>query len=282
MQIRHQTQGLINPDGIRLYQQSWLPSQPIAAVMLVHGYAEHSGRYAHLAHYLAEQGFAVHAVDLRGHGRSDGARCSVRQFADYVSDLETCWAAWPEPAFLLGHSMGSLVALLFLLQAQSSQIRGLITSGTALAIDQDTPRFKVQLVTALSRWFPRLPVQRLESQLISCHAQLVQAYDRDPLIYHGGIPARTAVEMFRAVRQIRPRLSELNLPTLILHGSADRVAPLTGSQLLYEQIASRDKSFQIYSDLGHELVNEPERDRVLQDMSDWLRQRGVRPNSASQ
>ncbi|MFM7427919.1 MAG: alpha/beta fold hydrolase, partial [Elainella sp.] len=206
------SQDWTTPDGLRLHSQSWQPCQPWqprASVMIVHGYAEHSGRYAHVADHLVAQGFGVYALDLRGHGRSQGERGMIRCFADFWSDLDLFWSQIPptRPVFLLAHSMGTLVALGFLRQVRPTlagpTLTGLITTGTVLAIDQDVPSWRIQTVTALSQLWPRLPVARLSSREISRDPAVVAAYDRDPLVYRGAVKAKTAVELFGAARQLR-------------------------------------------------------------------------------
>lgn len=263
-------QYIATPDGLRLYTRSWLPAQSRAAVVLVHGYAEHSGRYAHVADHLVAQGLAVYGLDLRGHGQSQGERGLIRRFADFWTDLEVFWSQIPptQPVFLLAHSMGTLVALGFLLRARPA-LAGLITTGTVLAIDQDVPAWRIQTVTALSRW-PHLPVARLSSQEISRDPAVVQAYDSDPLVYRGAVKAKTAVELFGAARQLRPQLDQLDLPLLALHGTEDRLAPVAGSQRLVSDWPSSDKTLKLYKGLAHELLNEPERQQVLAEITTWL------------
>jgi acylglycerol lipase len=272
--MHHQPQFLTTPDGFQIYSQSWQPDAPKASIFLVHGYAEHSGRYAAIAQHLAHQGFAVYALDLRHHGRSQGQRGLIQQFDQFQLDLATCWQTIPknQPIFLLSHSMGSIAALMFALKNQSA-LAGLITSATILAIDQDVSELRIQTVTQVSAFLPQLPVARIDSHTLSHDSNIVQAYNTDPLVYHKALPAKTAVELFRAVRQVRTQLSRLSLPILILHGTADRLAPMQGSQILHDSISSTDKSLQLYEHLYHEVLNEPEQDSVLADITAWLKTR---------
>jgi acylglycerol lipase len=269
--LASQPQVLFTPDGLRLYSQSWQPNQSRASVVIVHGYAEHSGRYAHVAAHLVRQGLAVYSLDLRGHGQSEGEPGLIRRFADFWLDLETVWAQVPttQPVFLLAHSMGTLVALGFLLQARPA-VAGLITTGTVLAVDQDVPKWRIQAVTALSQLWPHLPVARLSSREISRDPAVVTAYDRDPLVYRGPVKAKTAVELFGAARQLRTRIAQLDLPVLALHGTEDRLAPVAGSQRLISDLPTADKTLRLYAGLAHELLNEPEQQQILTEMTIWL------------
>lgn len=274
--MHHQPQFLTTPDGFQIYSQSWQPNAPKASIVLIHGYAEHSDRYSVIAQHLTHQGFAVYALDLRSHGRSQGQRGLIQQFDQFQLDLDTCWQTIPKtrPIFLLSHSMGSIAALIFALKNQSA-LAGLITSATILAIDQDVSELRVQTVTKVSTFLPKLPVARIDSHTISRDPNVVQIYNTDPLVYHKAVPAKTAVELFRAVRQVRTQLSHFSLPMLILHGTADRLAPMQGSQMLYAGISSTDKSLKLYEHLYHEVLNEPERDSVLADITVWLKTRLV-------
>ncbi len=273
-----QPQILTTPDGLRLYTQSWHPapgssqseSPSRASVLIVHGYAEHSGRYGHVAAHLVKQGFAVYGLDLRGHGQSEGERGLIRRFADFGLDLATCWSQIPptQPRFLLAHSMGSLVALDFLRQARP--VAGLITTGTVLAIDQDVPNWRIQTVTALSRIWPQLAVARLSSTEISRDPAVMQAYEVDPLVYRGAVKAKTAVELFGAARRLRSQIHLLDLPVLALHGTQDRLAPVVGSRYLVGDQPAANRTLKLYDGLAHELLNEPERQQVLTDLTTWL------------
>ena len=196
------------PDGLSVYGQRWLPEPPAGAVVvLVHGFVEHSGRYAPLAEDLNRQGYAVYAMDLRGHGRSEGPRCFVRRFDQYLEDLDLFLdrvaAAEPDkPLFLLGHSMGGLIVARWAISrpARQADLRGLILSGPALRVGRGLFPLLRHLAWIASLLAPRLPVVRLGGRRISRDPAVVEDFRRDPLVFHrslsradgGGNPGRHA------------------------------------------------------------------------------------------
>lgn len=273
----HYSQGPFQgSDGTQRYQQVWRPEQPKAGVIIIHGYAEHSGRYADFAADLANQNFAVYTFDLRGHGHSEGERGSVHSLNEAAADVEVFLKAVRQqanqPLFLLGHSMGGTIAMLFALRYESSSalLRGLILSAPFL--QAGLASWLVRPLSLLSRFAPQMPIIRLDNSAISRDAKVVQRYQLDPLVYHGRLSARTVVALLQATQQIQAQQQRIRLPLLILHGTADRLATSAGSQLLYGQAQSSDKTLKIYPDLYHEVLNESE-PQVLEDIMTWLNQR---------
>lgn len=261
--------------GLNLYYRCWIPEEkPRAVLLIAHGLAEHSGRYTNLADYFASRGYAVYALDHRGHGKSEGARIYVDRFDDYIADLRTFHELVrrecpDERFFLIGHSMGGTIAVAYALKYQKD-LAGLILSGASLAPAGATPPLLLIIAGITSALFPRTGLAALDASAISRDKAVVEAYEKDPLVYRGKIPARTATELARMWRELPPKMSELKLPLLILHGSADRLAPSQGSKLLYERASSADKTLKIYEGLYHEVFNEPERLQVMGDVERWL------------
>ena len=260
-------------DGTSLQGRVWpATSEPRSVVALVHGYAEHIGRYAHVAAYLVERGHAVYGYDQRGHGRSPGPRAYIDAFDTYVGDLAVFLDHVRDqvpgrPLFLLGHSMGGAVSAQYALRDEAS-LDGLILSSAAL--DLPTPPALQALAWLLGRLVPRLPTVKLDRHLISRDAAVIAQTDADPLYYRGGIPARTAAELFGAARHLRQHLEELTLPLLLLHGTADGITRPRGSQACYARARSTDKTLALYPGLYHETFNEPEKARVLKEVAEWL------------
>ena len=122
----------------------------------------------------------------------------------------------------------------------------------------------------ISAILPKLPVIKLESADISKDPRVVEAYDNDPLNYRGGILARTGAEILNATKKITSQASSISLPILIMHGSSDKLADVSGSEMLYDQVSSSDKTLKLYEGLYHEILNEPEQDQVKADMIAWL------------
>lgn len=263
--------------GLRLYRQAWLPDKdPRAVVVLVHGVSEHSGRYHHVAARLVADGHAVHALDHRGHGRSEGPRALIDRMDHAVADVDELVEAAADthpgvPVVMLGHSMGGLVAVCYALLHQR-RLAGLMLSGLLAALEAASPatRLAARVLSALT---PHLGVVAIDSVLISRDPEVVRVYDSDPLVFHGRLPARTVFELERAVQSLPSRVQAITLATLIMYGSADQLCPPAGSLMLHERIGARDKLLKVYDGLYHEIFNEPERGSVLEDVCAWLRER---------
>ncbi len=267
---------LTTPDGVDLHTQYWAPSSaPDAVVVLVHGYAEHCGRYNHVARALVNENALVHTYDQRGYGRSGGRRAYVDAFTQYLDDLEYVVASvrqhGPErPLFLFGHSMGGLVVVKTLLDRGVSP-RGMLLSAPALEINPDLAPWLRRLSQLLGRLVPLFPTVRSPDDAISRDPTVIREAKNDPLNYHGRVRARTGAEMLRAGREVRAQLDTVDTPFLVIHGTADRLTNPEWSRMLYERARAADKTLRLYDGLYHETFNEPEHDTVLADLADWLR-----------
>ena len=259
----------------RLYQQSWLPdSEPRAVVLLVHGLGEHSSRYTHVAEHLTQRGFAVFTLDHYGHGKSDGHAGFVERFSVYLDGvaalLEKARSEHPrQPLFLLGHSMGGLIAATFLLDHQSA-FRAAVLSGPAIKSDQAPPAIVIGLIRLLSAVAPTVPLIQLDASGVSRDQAVVAAYMKDPLVHHGKLSARLLSQMSAAMQDTVARAAAITLPIMLMHGEDDQLTSPAGSAELYEAVSSTDKQLKTYPGLYHEIFNEPEQDAVLADMSNWL------------
>ena len=260
----------------KLYGQAWLPDGPARAVIVIsHGLGEHGGRYAELASRLVEKGFAVYALDHRGHGRSGGPRANIERFDYVVSDLGAFVGRAQRyhpglPVILLGHSMGGAIALGCALKYENA-LRALVLSAPALAVAEEPPLFKRLTVRMLSSLRPDAGVMKIAARAISRDSSVVRAYESDPLVFHGAIPARTVEELLEAMQGLRDRADELRLPVLIQHGSADELVPLAACHPVYQHLGlERRRTVRIYNGLYHEIYNEPEKERVIGDLVSWL------------
>jgi acylglycerol lipase len=272
----HQERWLTASDGVRLYAQWWRPSgAPKAIVCLIHGGGEHSGRYTHMAQALTHAGYLVGAVDLRGHGRSPGRRLFIRSFDEYLTDvrsllMQAAKEAPGTPVFLLGHSLGGLIATTFVI-AERPAIAGLVLSGPFLEIGQGISQAGRRLAPILGRLFPTLTLTKaLDTRAVSRAPEVVRAYATDPLVHHGGIPLRTGAQVMKAIANTDTRMAEVQVPLLIFHGTADRLAAVDGSKRLYARASSSDKTLRLCEGLFHEVFNEPEQDTLLGELVKWL------------
>jgi acylglycerol lipase len=262
-------------DGTQLYWQGWIPDEePRAVVALAHGLAEHSGRYGNLVDALVRRGYALYAVDHRGHGHSDGPRGYLHRFDlvvdDFIAFRSDAFARHTgAPRFVLGHSFGGLVALAAVLK-HGDTIDGLILSGPASASGARTSFFTVARYRVLGAITPTKPVLELDTSLVSRDPAVVDAYRRDPLVNHTPVPARTVAEMRSHARRMPADARALTMPVLLLHGGDDGLVPADATRLLAESVASNDQTVRIYEGLAHEIFNEPECEAVLADVVAWL------------
>ncbi len=265
---------LIASDGTRLYHQSWIPETPHAVVLVCHGLAEHSGRYANVVERLVPRGYAVHGVDHRGHGRSDGRRVYVRRYRELIDDfhLFRCHvqAAHPDlPVVLLGHSMGGNVALSYALDHGDGLV-GLALSAPAVTVPADLSRRQLAVFRLLGRFLPRLRLRQLDSSTISRDPAVVAAYDADPLVYRGRISAGLGAALLGAIETLPARVGELRMPLCLMHGTDDRLVPVAGTHGLEAMAVNATVTARYYDGLYHEIFNEPEHGQVLDDLLAWL------------
>lgn len=262
-------------DGLDLYHQFWIPKgKPKAILLVVHGFAEHSGRYGNLVDYFLSRGYGIYTFDLRGHGKSDGIRGYADRFSDFVNDLEIFRELVQSrhqnvPLFLLGHSAGGTIAAAYSVSHQNG-FYGLVLSGTLLSPPADVLAVTVFAARLLSRFAPLTGLYKLDAEAVSQDKSVVYAYVHDPLVYQGKVRARMGVELMDAMAMIRRRVSEIRLPVLIMHGDADRLSDPEGSQTVYSGAGSADKTLKIYPGFYHEIFNEPGRQQVFADMDVWL------------
>lgn len=274
MTHEHRDGTLPGSAGDTLAWRAWLPEQPEAVVVLAHGLHEHGGRYGYLAERLNGSGYAVYAVDHRGHGRSGGPPANIGSMSGVLDDFHqlrrTAEAEQPGlPLFLLGHSLGGLIAVEYLLAYGEAGLAGLAVSGP-LVDTSGANRAQLALAPLLGRLAPNLGVTPLSSAAVSRDAEVVRDYEQDPLNHHGKIVARTGAEILRAAQDALRRMPELTLPVLVMHGTADRLVPVVAAQRVYDSVSSTDRTLRTYDGLYHEIFNEPERDAVLDDLVAWL------------
>lgn len=270
----HRESELEGAGGLRIYWQAWAArAAPRAVVVIAHGASEHSGRYRHVAERLVREGYAVYALDHRGHGRSGGPRPVIDRMDNAVADLDSLivLAAGEHPGtevFLLGHSMGGAISLCYAMRHQD-RLAGLILSGPLAALEAASPPLRL-IAKVLSAVAPRLGVVAIDAQLVSRDPAVVKDYETDPLNSHVKLPARTVAELAAAIESFPAGVGAITVPTLIMYGTADQLCPTEGSVMLSERIGATDKTIHAYEGLYHEILNEPEQQRVLDDLCAWL------------
>jgi acylglycerol lipase len=273
--MRHQEGFFKGVRDANTYYQRWLPEDPARAVLLiVHGLAEHSGRYMNLVDHFVPLGYAVYGIDHLGHGKSEGERVYVERFQDFTDELKIYFdmiRVWqPEkPIFLVGHSMGGLITSVYLLDHQD-ELAGAILSGPSVKVPENISQAIILVGKVFSALMPRFGLIQLEAEGVSRDPGVVEAYVNDPLVYTGKTTARLAAELLKAMQRVTAEAAMITLPILIVQGGADKLVDPEGARLLYDSARSPDKTLKVYEGLYHEVFNEPEHELVLKDVEGWL------------
>ena len=272
--MKHEEGYFEGTGGLQLFRQSWFPEGDIrAALAVVHGFGEHSGRYGNLVGVAVPKGYVVHAFDLRGHGRSPGPRGYINSFADFREDVGR-FLAWVQsqhpalPLFLLGHSMGGLIVLEYVLH-DADGLAGVVASGPLLGQAGISPLL-FWMSRLLSGVLPRLTLNTsLDATTISRDPAVVEAYVGDPLVHSLGTP-RLSTELTKAYTWVQAHAGDLDLPCLIVQGGADQLVPPESVRQFYEHIRCADKTLHIYPGYYHEVFNDIGKEQPLSDVMAWL------------
>jgi alpha-beta hydrolase superfamily lysophospholipase len=261
-------------DGTELYSQYWRPgNRPKAALAVIHGYGEHSGRYDNVVNWFVPRGYAVHTFDMRGHGRSPGQRGHIDSYSEIRGDvrafLDTMHREYTNgPIFLVGHSQGGLTALNYVLH-DPSELAGVVVSGSLLS-PLPVSSFLLFAAKILSIVVPRLPMKsRLDVTALSRDTAVVRDYVNDPLVHGEGTP-RMATELIATIEWTHTHAADMSLPCLMVHGGADRLCPLQACQAFFEKMTFVDKELLVYDGYYHEVYNELGKEQVFADVESWL------------
>jgi acylglycerol lipase len=262
-------------DGLLLhYRERLLPDAP-AHVVLVHGVAEHAGRYRDFEELCAARGVGVSAMDLRGHGRSEGRRVWVPSFESFLEDLDVFLRhvrSHSRRVFLVGHSLGGLIAVRYA-ETRPDALQGLIASGAAVKPAIAPPRPVVAVLRLLNRVSTATPVPGLvKARQLSRDPAVVRRYEEDPLV-SAHLTTGLGTATLEAAERALAEAGRIAVPTLLLHGGADAVVDPAGSEELLERLRVPDRELRVYPGLFHEIFNEPERKVVLGDMLAWIEAR---------
>jgi len=244
-------------DNTSIHKLEWLVSEAKAHLLLVHGYAEHAGRYNGLAAFLNGKNISVTSYDQRGYGKSEGTRAYIDKFERYVSDLLEIRKQIAQPVFLMGHSMGGLVSVQYMINKKDDTIKGLISSSAALELDPSMSPILQMLAPILGFLLPKLPTEKLDKTYLT----------RDPKVL------KDYTETLKAMKINRAYFSKVDIPLLALHGGGDELTMPGGTKKLHADASSSDKTLKIYPELYHELVHEPEKEIVMNDIANWILER---------
>ncbi len=264
---------IMTEDGLTLYGRRWEPpSTPRGIVCLVHGLGEHCGRYANVARHLTGNGFAVAALDLRGHGRSEGRRGHTPGYGALMNDLSLLVREGKRlypglPCHLYGHSMGGNLVLNFALRV-TSPINGVIASAPMLRMAFDPSFWKTIIGNTMRRVWPAMQMSSgLDAEDLSRDPHVIRAYREDPLVHD-----RVTLSFFGiqdAGLWALEHAPDLAVPALIMHGDADRITSC-GASRAFAAASGGVCTLKIWEGFHHEIHNEPGKERVLGYLIRWL------------
>lgn len=265
-------------DGLKIFYRAFVAEKERAGLVIVHGIGEHSGRYDNVVEKLILGNISVWAMDLRGHGKSEGRRGHILAFDDYINDVsamvEVAKREMQEERkyFLLGHSMGGLIALDLALR-YPERINGVILSSPSLGIAAKVPFLKKAMGKFMSSVAPGLTLSNgIDITRLSHDKQVVRAYGDDPLV-HDRVSARWFSEFMKVMEKVGNSAPQLKVPILMQLAGDDALTDVKASQKFFEGLTVDDKALYVYQRLYHEIYNESEelKSGPLQDLDDWIR-----------
>jgi alpha-beta hydrolase superfamily lysophospholipase len=232
----------------------------VGSILIVHGLAEHKGRYAYVQQKLADAGYTSHAIDLRGHGEADGFPGKVSSPDEWLDDIgEGLGLLDGDVRFLIAHSAGTLPTLAYLGERGQDGLNGVVLSACPIAPGQAT------LDSLADPDGPGIP-----PSAVSRDPAIVKAYAEDPLVFNENVPPECTAAVMLAAQRTFEAAAKVTLSVYLIHGGEDPIADASGSKDMHDALASADKTLKIYDGLYHEVFNEPERDQVLADVVAWL------------
>lgn len=263
--------------GIKIFYRREIPQGARGIVIISHGYGEHAGFYQEFSGFLRMNGYGVYAYDHRAHGHSEEERGHIEQFECFTDDLaEVVKHSRQEnpalPLFIFGHSMGGLIAFTYGI-LHPRDIQGQIFTGSAVGSPWGVNLIPEWLFALGQHFFARARIYPVISRRGSRNKEYSASYRGDPLILRYATLGFFYEFVQRGIPWAQQNAWQYQLPCLILHGKADKIIPYRSSLKIYDQIASKDKKLKVYTGLYHELVQEPEREQVWQDILMWLNER---------
>jgi len=272
--VQHAT-GFLHVLGGSLFYQRWAAARVGIPLIIVHGGGDHSGRHAETADRLVGAGYAVHALDLPGHGKSSGKRGHIRHFEDYLSSVrvfvqEVSGQCSGQKPILLGHSLGGLISTFYAIK-QRETIRCLILSSPLWGFNFCVPLWQRFLARTLLPVWPSLTLDRprVGEDVLSHDPRVAALYRSDPLV-HSKASIRLYVELRNRFRELPFVLPELKVPTLVLQAGTDWVSSAEAVKRLFPAIGSAQKQMIVYDGYYHEVLHEVGKERVFQDLMMWL------------
>ena len=280
MKSHHTTSFFTGHGGVRLFCQHWRPTHtapPKAILVFIHGMAEHSERYQHPVAYFSERGFESYAMDLRGHGNSDGRHSYANSLEELLHDirifLEKIKVEHPKTAlFLIGHSFGGQLVLNYGVWHPNG-LKGIIASSPNIRLRMHLPLLKRLAAPIISKLVPRLSFgNELNPSMVCRDPQVIRAYEEDPKI-RKRITARLADIVLENQLTLVDLAARFHVPAFLMHAGDDKICCPSGTEEFFKRIPIKEKAFKVYEGFYHELFNEVGRDQVFADMEKWIEKR---------
>lgn len=271
-----QTDSFTTFDGINIHTKYWQPAnESERVVIIIHGIGEHSGRYLQIAEALRDADHHVYSLDHRGHGQSSGKRLNMSSPTNFIDDLKQYYdrikSSHPDAKiYILGHSMGSVISLQFIL-TNPELIEAVVITGTATDVASGVPPALQMIANFIYLFFPNAPISPPGSMdVLSRDPEIVKQAENDPLMNHGWTPIAIAKFVLDTGVMIQESANEISLPIIFMHGEADELTPISGSKIMYERVSSEDKTLKTWADMRHEIMNEIGREEVIEEIVDWF------------
>lgn len=261
-------------DGAKLYYQKWMPEDPKAIIVFVHGLADHVGRYEPFTRYFSLRGYGVALFDMRGHGRSGGRKTHINRFYDYIYDLSQFVSFVKKnspdvPVFLVGHSFGGQIVLNFTVR-YSKDLRGIVALSPNIGVKLDMPEWKFKIAKVAVKCLPRYRIaSNVNMNNLSHDENIVNSYRNDPNIPKD-LTLKCGLEILKNSELVMALASRIHLPTLLMHGDSDNICDVEATKKFYMRVPGSSKQLKVYHGLYHELLNENGKERVFGDMEAWF------------
>lgn len=266
-------------NGIDIFYKKDIPNEPVAVIVIVHGFAEHLARYNYFVEKLNQNRIACYRFDNRGHGKSGGAILDVESYNDFINDadliVQKAKTEFPElPVFMLGHSMGGFIAALYG-ESFKDRLAGQILSGAATDEPSAINSALKTVINIGNKLFPKLRIKNDLSALISRDEEVIRQYRNDPLVHDRATIRFYKQFVIEGMTKLKNNAKEYSYDCLILHGRDDKIISFKSSENFYNNISSKNKQIKIYDNLYHEILNEAEKDTVINDILIWVKDKAA-------